>query len=382
MNTNKNLRIAWLIPITAYYWQHSLSELTKIFPKTRIFTARWSGFAKGFENSVDYEVVGQAKALGIKPKDLGYDTVFTAVSPNIIGRLLQFKPNVIFCVTFGLWTILALLFKPIGRWRVVIAYDGSSPGVDFRNSPMRLALRRAMVKAVDACVTNNQAGKAYLVEILKSNQNRVFVEPYQIPTPKSLFDGDIVPEPNLPKPGQFTFIFVGQIIPRKGLKLLLQACILLREKGLQNFRLLILGKGFEQEELVAFCQENNLENCVQWLGKVDYSQLGEYFRSADVFILPTLEDTWGMVVLEAMLMGKPILCSKYAGAAELVVEGKNGYCFDPNDIKIMAGLMEDFIVNPDLVVSMGKVSQQIIAQYTPEKAGKGLADITHFVMEN
>ena len=180
---------------------------------------------------------------------------------------------------------------------------------------------------------------------------------------------------------QPVFIVVGGIIPRKGLDRLLEACAILQRQGCDDYTLLVVGDGPQREELENFTQKNDLTKCVQWAGRVDYNHLGAYFRKADVFVLPTLEDTWGLVLLEAMVLGKPILCSKWAGAAELVIDGENGYCFDPYEPAKLAELMRRFINDPDLAASMGHKSEQLMTQYTPEAAAKFLSEVTSFVLK-
>lgn len=157
---------------------------------------------------------------------------------------------------------------------------------------------------------------------------------------------------------------------------------MLGQQEARCYTLLIVGDGAQREELEVFSQNKGLADCVKWEGWVSYHHLGNYFRRADVFVLPTLEDTWGMVILEAMTFGKPILCSKWAGASELVVKGENGYVFEPQDPEKLAELMRRFIDDPDLSVSMGHKSQQLIAQHTPEAAAQFLAEVTSFALGN
>lgn len=380
MSKTETLRIAWLLTSAFYYWQPTMSSLTELFPQTTVFTSRWPGFASGLENSFKVEVVGQRKVIAITKDSKGYGNNFTYLPLSIVGRLLEFKPDIIFSNSFGIWTLLSLLFKPLGKWRVVIAYEGSSPGVDYRNSALRLALRRAMVKASDACITNSNAGKAYLTDILKAEPERVFAHPYEVPaTNPSKKITELKSALAIFK--RPIFLFVGGIIPRKGLHLLLQACTLLKKQGYNNYTLLVVGDGSQQEELQNYSQQNDLTESVKWMGRVDYDSVRAYFDRADVFVLPTLEDTWGMVVLEAMVMGKPILCSKWAGASELVIDGKNGYCFDPYETEQLAQLMSRFIDDPELAVRLGDNSQQLMRQYTPEAAAQFLAKVTSLVLE-
>ncbi len=376
---NPNLRIAWLLPSAFFYWQPAISELARMFPQTTVFTGYWQGFAPGFEDSFAVEVL-ERKVISLTQKETSYGDNFTYLPLNIVNRLLQLKPEVIFTSSFGLWTMLALLFKPLGKWRVILAYEGSSPGVDYRGSAPRLWMRRAMVKAADALITNSRAGKEYLTNILNAQSSKVFHQPYEVPAIKALLgESSIQKLPPLQKP---VFLFVGGLIPRKGLHLLLEACAILQQQGCTNYTLLVVGDGAQRQELETFATQHQLTSSVQWIGRVDYGQLGAYFNAADIFVLPTLEDTWGVVVLEAMILGKTILCSQWAGASEMVIEGENGCVFDPHKPEELATIMRRFIDRPELAIAMGKKSQQLMAQYTPELTAQFLAKTTAFVMEN
>lgn len=364
------------------YWHPVFKELTKIVEATTVYTGFWPGFTPGFEGAFTVEVVGKTKHIEITPPKDGYSRNISYVSPSIIGHLLKLKPQVIFANGFSIWTLLALLLKPWGKWRIIIAYEGSSPTVDYCDSKLRLILRRAMVRFADAFITNNDRGKVYLTKILKAKESHVFARPYEVPDLKALSGQQENPKGidlELQRP---VFLFVGQVVPRKGVHLLLEACAILQKQEYRNYTVLIVGDGHQRDELKNFSQNHGLQDCVQWVRWVDYDCLSYYFRSADVFVLPTLEDTWGMVVLEAMVFGKPVLCSKWAGTAEMVVEGENGYVFDPRDPATLAETMRRFIDEPDLIVSMGRKSQQLIAQYTPEAAAQSLAEVTYFALEN
>jgi glycosyltransferase involved in cell wall biosynthesis len=377
----KDLRVAWLLTSAFYYWHPMLNCLSRLFPQTIAFAANWRGYAPGFEDSFIVDVVGERKVIPLIKSDTSYGSNFTYMPLNIVNRLLRFKPDVVFSNSFGIWTILAILFKPVGRWRVVLAYEGSSPGVDYRNSVARLATRRVMVAASDACITNSHAGKAYLVDVLHAPEQKVFLHPYEVPSAKALQESAQTAKVQPLAVQHPTFLFVGSINPRKGLHLLLEACALLQQQGCDCYTLLVVGDGAQRQELEVFCQQHSLSGCVQWVGRVDYGSLGAYFQQADVFVLPTLEDTWGMVVLEAMAMGKAILCSKFAGAAELVQQGENGYVFDPTEAEATTTAMRHFINDPSLSSRMGQQSAQIMAHYTPETAAKFLATVAETVSQ-
>jgi glycosyltransferase involved in cell wall biosynthesis len=127
---------------------------------------------------------------------------------------------------------------------------------------------------------------------------------------------------NLPRP---VILTVGQLIARKGVDKLIEACGRLALRG-AKFTLAIVGQGPERERLEELARANDIDSFFI-LPNQSQSVLNEIYRAADVFVFPTMEDVWGLVVNEAMWAGLPVLCSEYAGcAAELLPETN---VFDP-----------------------------------------------------
>jgi glycosyltransferase involved in cell wall biosynthesis len=378
------LRIAWLVPEVELgaYWQPVLREFTKVFKNTVFYTGRvWSGFDPTLPGASAIQLVGETKFVETQKIETGYDRGFIAVSPSIIGYLLKFKPHVVFPQAFSLWTVLVVLLKPLCGWKIAIIYDGSSPNTDFRDSNFRTLVRRILAKFAGAFVANSQAGKKYLMEVLKVPESKIFARTYLVPDAAALLKRLATAEPpklDLQRP---IFLYAGRITARKGIKTLLEACALLQERGYSNYTLAIAGRGDQQEELENFIQERGFGDRVKWLGWVDYGSLGAYFQQADIFVFPTFEDVWGMVVPEAMVFGKPVLCSNGAASCELIAEGENGYIFDPNNPVELADKMQVFLDNPNLIESMGDRSRQLIDRTTPETAAKAYIEVTSFLME-
>lgn len=368
------LRVAWLFPSLEFanYWHPILSEFTKIYPNTTIYTGAWNGFSSGFENAFVLKQIGKMKFVDTVKSQQGYSEGFIYASPSIVLPLLRSRPDVIFTTGFCIWTLLVLLLKPMVGWQVVIAYEGSAPGVDYRSAPLRLRLRQWMGHWADAFITNSRAGKQYLTDILSIAEQKIFARPYQVSDASALLkQSQPAAALSLAKP---IFLFTGQVVPRKGIQQLLEACTLLKAQGYEDYTLLIAGEGAQRQDLEVYAQTQGLQ-CVHWLGWVGYGQLGTYFQQADVFILPTLEDTWGMVTLEAMVFGKPVLCSKWAGSSEMVVEGENGYLFDPYQPEATAAVMRRFLEHPEQIGAMGQRSKALMAQHTPETAAHFLTKV-------
>ncbi|MDP8963322.1 MAG: glycosyltransferase family 4 protein [Cyanobacteriota bacterium] len=381
MDDFHNLRIAWLVPSVELgaYWQPVLQEFAKVFKNTIFYTGLvWPGFDPKVPGADVIKIVGEMKSLEMT-KTEGYSRRVMLVSPGIIGHILEFKPHVIFAQAYSLWTLLALLLKPWGKWRFIIIYDGSSPNSDFRDSKLRSFFRRLMSRYADAFVANSHGAKDYLIDGVGAKPESVFTRTYLVPDAKTLqqsLEKIEIADIQLKRP---VFLYVGRITPRKGLKALLEACSILQSQGYEDYTLLVIGTGEQREELEAFIKDHNLEAHVKWIGWVEYGRLGAYFQQADIFVFPTFEDIWGMVALEAMVFGKPVLCSKWAGAAEMVVEGKNGYLFDPYQPEELAIAMRRFLDDPKLIDSMGNQSQQLIAQKNPSSAAQSFVEVISFI---
>ncbi len=383
MENDQDLRVAWLVPSVELgaYWQPVLAEFSQIFKQTIFYTGLvWPGFDPSVPGANVIQLVGAMKSLEMT-KTKGYSRRLMLVSPGIIGQLIKFKPDIVFAQAYSLWTLLALLLKPWGKWQFIIIYDGSSPNSDFRDSKLRSWLRRLMSRYADAFVANSYGARDYLIEGVGAKPESVFTRTYLVPDAKTLQQSlENNQSANLVGKRPI-FLYVGRITPRKGLDLLLKACVILQLQGYEDYTLLIIGTGEQQTELEAFIKNHNLESRVKWIGWVEYGNLGNYFQQADVFVFPTLEDIWGMVALEAMVFGKAVICSKWAGAAEMVTDGINGYIFDPDKPQELASVMCRFIDEPELINSMGNQSQQLIEQKNPAVAAQSFVEVISFVLK-
>ncbi len=374
LNNLTRLRIAWLLPAMGtggISFQHILSEFTQKFPQAIVYTGQWPGYAVGFENAFKVQEVGATKFIELAHTSKGYTMSFSFASPAIVGHLLKFRPNIIFANAFSIWTAMAIALKLLLRWKVIIVYEGGSPGIDYRNSPLRLWSRRLMARLADAFVVNGQLAKDYIVNILGAKQEQVFAQPFLVPSVKALLQYSEREQPQIdPQLNRPLFLYVGQIVPRKGLKVLLEACMLLNSWGYNDYNLLVVGDGEQRQELEDFATSNNLDGRVKWMGKVKYKCLGAYFQMADVFVFPTYEDIWGMVLTEAMAFGKPVICSRGANAVEMVAEGENGFIFEPDNSQQLAEYMRLFLEDFGSIVQMGQKSLQIMTNHTPADATK------------
>lgn len=151
---------------------------------------------------------------------------------------------------------------------------------------------------------------------------------------------------------------VGQFIYRKGFDLLLAAATHISS----DIGIYIVGDN-PTEEYVSFVKSNNLFN-VYFVGFKSKSELKEYYKAADLFVLPTREDIWGLVINEAMAYGLPVITSDRCNAGlELVQDGVNGYIIPVDSIDALEDSINSALAQS---ANMGKASLDRIAYYTIE----------------
>lgn len=395
MQNLSNVKVAWLIPSMArgFAFRTLLQEFAGIFPNSVVFTGVWPKNYPAEDVSFNLKIVGRTRFLtfGSRWSNLvphisfdGTDYRKTIIIPplGIPFHLLKFSPDVVLAYGFSIWTVIALLLKPFRRWRVIIFYEGSTPRVDVKDSKFRVFWRKLMTRLSNAFITNSHSGKDYLVQFLKAKKELVFVRPYLVPDKSSLSRQRVEVKKLLTDVRRPVFLYVGLIIQRKGLKFLIESFAALKKKGYENYTLAIVGEGPQQEELESLTKQHGIEKQVKWVGWVDYHSLGYIFDSSDIFVFPTFEDTWGMVVLEAMTFAKPILCSELAGAMEMVKNGENGFIFNPatDTPEEFSEIIKRFIDDPHLIPSMGQKSKEKASCHNPQAVVSYMKYIIEFVL--
>jgi glycosyltransferase involved in cell wall biosynthesis len=350
-----------------YYNQPLLREFVKTFPRTSVLVGKFPGFLPDCRNSFEvYELPGTRNFV------VDGEVCFRWLPLSLIKELYRVHPDVIILGQFTLWTFYAVLYKLFRRCRILFLWDGTAPLCAYLNSPLRLLWRRILGRFVDAAISNTHEGVQYLSQVIHIPRSKITHGVYLVADADSLSYGchaDEIAESPAPRP---TFLYVGSLSKRKGVRLLIEAAMKLKEQEITNFSIILVGEGPQEELRQAISGE--LEPIVHIVGAVDYTQLGKYYHNCDAFILPSLEDLWGMVVPEAMVFGKAVLCSKYANAKDLVQHGVNGFVFDPLNPTELASYMTQIIRNPRLCTDFGRASSAIISKYTPTTAAALIAD--------
>jgi glycosyltransferase involved in cell wall biosynthesis len=373
----KDTRVAWIFPALArtHYWQPVFREFTRLIPHTAIFTGLWGGFADGYEGTFDVHVIKGARTLTFRNNKgrEAYKSNFGWAPLSLFKDLAVFRPHVIFTTGFSVWTLWAVLYKLASGSIVVVLWDGCSDHLAFRISWARKLARRLMTIFIDFGVSNTHEGVAYMRDVLGIPDSNLLSHPYQV-ADLAILDSS-ASDHSLPERRRPTFLCVGLINARKGWNYLLDAADLLVKQGIDQFSVVFVGAGNQEEELRARISGQGLGHVVHHVGQVSYQKMASCYRAADVLVFPTTEDVWGLALIEAMAFGLPVVCSKYAGAREMVEHEENGFIVDPRNVEVLARYMARFIQDRDLISRFGARSLARIAPFTSARAAEVLAGV-------
>lgn len=234
--------------------------------------------------------------------------------------------------------------------------------------------------------------KTYLHEIYESVSKLITVSPelgtllnqqYECPTGICEFVPNIVNtkffdlKNTLSSNNNFIFLTVSLLTYKKGHHILLKAfqnCF----KDKKNIELWIGGDGEERYNLEKQVLDLGLKNQVKFLGALKREQVLNVMQCCDVFILPSLYETFGVVIIEAMACGRPVLATK-CGGPECIVNDINGMLVKRDDVDALAHAMKEIMKNINKYDSK-LIRQDCIARFSEEAVVKQLTNIYEIVL--
>lgn len=236
----------------------------------------------------------------------------------------------------------------------------------------RLNARRADVVIAPSRYSAEVARRAYGVA---AERIVVVPEPLDLERWTALFDA-AAPRPR----GGPAILCVARMYPRKRIGDLLEASALLRRR-IPGARVRIVGKGPEWEDVMRLHGTLGLGDTVALLGDVSRERLAEEYVRADMFCLPSVQESFGIVFLEAMAAGLPVVACRAAAIPEVVEDGVTGLLVPARDPAGLAGALEALAADPERARAMGDAGRRSVAAYTPERVAARFLDAVRLCLE-
>ncbi len=151
-------------------------------------------------------------------------------------------------------------------------------------------------------------------------------------------------------------LFISRLCAQKGVEPLIKSCGELKKLGVENFKLTVVGDGPLKEKMFSLVNEYDISSKVEFLGWKKLEELPDIYRSADVFLLPSVMEGMPSVVLQAMACGLPVIGSKVEGFSEVLEDGINGFCIEYGDHKAIAHAIAKLATDSNLRQKMAQNS--------------------------
>ncbi len=252
-----------------------------------------------------------------------------------------------------------------------IPYSVTAHASDIYVSPVLLKEKLANAKFASTCTAYN---RSYLSQFGKDLFNHKLLCIYH-----GLELERYVNEQRTRR-GRSVILSVGQLQERKGLGYLVEACGILRDRGIQ-FECRIIGEGPLRPILQEQIHQLGLEDSVLLVGALPHEEVIAQYQEATVFALPAIlgkdgdRDGIPNVILEALSMGLPVVSTAHSGIPEVIEEGVDGLLVPPEDAQALSSALERLISDPEMRNAFGKAGRQIVAdRFNPEKNARRLLE--------
>jgi glycosyltransferase involved in cell wall biosynthesis len=170
--------------------------------------------------------------------------------------------------------------------------------------------------------------------------------------------------------------FAGRLVATKGLEILLKAFKITRET-IPDARLLIAGRGEEEDSLHDMAIALGIDEAIAWLGHIERSELERQFERAWVQVIPSLwAEPFGNVTTEAMMRGTAVIASAVGAQPEIIVDGETGFLVPPGDANALADKLTLLLSNCQLAEQMGQNGRdRAITQFSEERRNQNFLEI-------
>jgi glycosyltransferase involved in cell wall biosynthesis len=242
-------------------------------------------------------------------------------------------------------------------------YDPSKASSPHRHAWLRLPIRRLLEKA-DAVVGQSRNTLEHVAGIYGVGRKTELI-PLGIDPPPAVTRatrGDF----GLPEKA-FVMVTVGRVVARKATVRLVEALYAMRRP---DAHLLVVGDGPDAEAVRRAAAEANLADRVHVVGQVSDERKYQALGIADVFVSTSQHEGFGLVFLEAMAMGLPVICYDHGGQTDFLASGRTGFVVRLNDLEAFARALQALYDQPQLTGDMAEFNRRLVQDYLIDRCAE------------
>jgi glycosyltransferase involved in cell wall biosynthesis len=328
--------------------------LSTVMEPDRSWEPNWDGLEVTLQKS--FSTVRRQRHI------MGFETAtFRHFPYDTLPILFRYRPDVVISSQLGFRTIQAVVYRLICPQSRLVVWVDCSEHTERGIGRVRTAIRRILGRTADAVLVIGSSGARYMRQIGIS-PNRIIQAPYVTET-GPFYSVSLQRDTR----GARRLLYVGRLIEGKGLEAFVQEMArFIEAHPARELELWFVGDGPLRISLERIPLPPGLS--LTFLGSVSYPDLSQYYGQAGACVLPTLSDTWGLVVNEALAAGVPVLGSRYSQAVEeLIQDGVNGWRFRPDCPGETQGVLENFLsASDEELARMRCAARETVRHLTPE----------------
>ncbi|MEX0749944.1 MAG: glycosyltransferase [Dehalococcoidia bacterium] len=230
----------------------------------------------------------------------------------------------------------------------------------------RMEAETAVAAAADCIVVASRHELHLLTTLYRADESRIAVVPCGVDLERFYpMDKEQARRALELKDGDRIILFVGRIEPLKGIDILISAAAQLHED--ENFRVLIVGGDGRAEaelaQLRALAERLDIDHHISFVGAVPHEDLPMYYNAADVCVVPSYYESFGLVAVEAMACGVPVVASRVGGLTSTISDGETGYLIPWRCPEPFAERLELLLDNDELRQSFGRAGREAVERY-------------------
>jgi 1,2-diacylglycerol 3-alpha-glucosyltransferase len=322
-----------------------------------------------------------------KNSELEIYTILDNLSPSNVDKktiikktfnlLSKIDADIVIIAGYARLSMLSALFWSLWHQKPAIFLSDSKEDDEPRKW-WKETIKRLLLKKYYSALVAGNVHKKYLIK-LGFPEDAIFMG-YDV-VDNQVFHPDAIKHLSNLLDQPF-FLSINRFVEKKNLPLLISAYAAYQRKlGKNAWNLVLCGDGELRSQIEQKIIDLNLQNYVHLTGFLQQEQMLPYFAHAKCFIHASMTEQWGLVVNEAMAAGLPIIVSNRCGCFEdLVIEGVNGFGFNPENQQELTSLMFKISSGEVDLELMGKASLKHIEKYSPDYFAQGLQSAIQYAI--